>query len=370
MEMFHSNCSDMPACTTPSTITRLARAFVKKTRWRAALVLSGLVAVLANAAYAGTDWKITDLDVLGGEFSEAHAINDKGQITGSSSRSAFLYDAGVMIPIGPPTLVSSSGLGINECGQVVGYYFTFFGSFQPFIYENGVSRPFHTEESLPFAINDAGTIAGMASLRSDTGHHAVLFHNDEVTDLDPNGASSRAYGLNNQGQVVGAFTPPGGNQFHAFLYENQTLNDLGTLGGLKSEATGINEKGQIVGRSTTASGSNDWHAFLFKGNKMHDLGTLGGASSEALGINNKGHVVGSSMTDAGAEHAFLYAKGKMVDLNSLSAVQNAGWDLKTATAINNLGQIVGGGTINGQYHAFLLTPVAAHGEHDDNLDME
>ncbi len=92
-----------------------------------------------------------------------------------------------------------------------------------------------------------------------------------------------------------------------------------------------------------------------------DLGTLGGSSSYAYGINSSGQVVG--WTDIGdisdgnrVEHAFLYSGLTMTDLNSLID-PSSGWELDSAQAINDAGQIVGYG-INGlgQEHAFLLTP--------------
>ena len=45
----------------------------------------------------------------------------------------------------------------------------------------------------------------------------------------------------------------------------------------------------------------------------------------------------------------------MYDLNDLLPA-GSGWDIQKATAINNGGQIVGYGYINGQGHAFLMTP--------------
>src|SRR5260370_37084392 len=79
-----------------------------------------------------------------------------------------------------------------------------------------------------------------------------------------------------------------------------TIKDLGTLGGNRSFAFGINNRGQIVGESITASGSG--HAFLFENGAMVDLGTLpGGSFSKASGINDRGQVVGSSSTASAAK---------------------------------------------------------------------
>ena len=44
-------------------------------------------------------------------------------------------------------------------------------------------------------------------------------------------------------------------------YSGGVMTDLGTLGGATSQANGINDNGQIVGYSTTASGQI--HAFFY-----------------------------------------------------------------------------------------------------------
>jgi probable HAF family extracellular repeat protein len=86
------------------------------------------------------------------------------------------------------------------------------------------------------------------------------------------------------------------------------LIDLGALGGTSSSARDINNRGQVVGESTTATGET--HAFLWQDRRMIDLGTLGGAFSAAEGINNRGQVVGWSETPSGT-HAFLWEDGRL-----------------------------------------------------------
>jgi probable HAF family extracellular repeat protein/cysteine-rich repeat protein len=182
-----------------------------------------------------------------------------------------------------------------------------------------------------------------------------------LTDLGTLGGTNSEVGaINASGHVAGSSElTPGDPTLHAFLFSGGPLLDLGTLGGSASGANGINDAGQVVGWSQLP-GDTDAHLFLYSAGVMSDLGTLGGASGYATAINNAGHIVGSSLTGADDDHAALHDCRGLSDLNDLIDPAT-GWELQAANAINDAGQIVGGGLLAGQTRAFLLSPRDACG---------
>src|SRR5215218_9606207 len=146
-------------------------------------------------------------------------------------------------------------------------------------------------------------------------------------------------GINELGQVVVNSNRSGvPSRCHAFVRQDRKVTRLSTLGGSSTCASAINERGQVVGSSSTSTGRE--HAFLWQAGRMRDLGTLpGGRISAAVALNERGQVVGWSTTRSGARHAFLWQRGRMRDLGTLGGRNSKAAD------INESGWVVGTGDL-------------------------
>ncbi len=331
------------------------------------LVIAALACV---APFASAAWTISDLGTFGGSTSMATAINDLGQVVGTAQSAPTIVDplTGEQYAFSHAFISAPNGGALTDLGQLG---------------ETG---------SIALGVNDAGRVVGTSPLFGDTPAGFVTGANG--AGLMPLGGSEATAGfkvptdINNVGQVVGGdgassypfMTGPNASGFVAIgagepvalpWGEPVAINDRGqvamsagylwtaasgaqSLGADVFEATGINEAGQVIGRSLSGGG------FISgpDGGALQFLATLGGSFTMPAGVNDLGQVVGISETADGAQHAFVTAPqgGALADLELLAEIAAAGWSGLLAVAINDLGQIAGSGLIGGQHHAFLLSP--------------
>ena len=219
----------------------------------------------------------------------------------------------------------------------------------------------------PLALNNSGQIVGYSYDAQTNTTVADEYANGALADIqDLPGNESEATGINDSGEVVGfametnngIYVP--GNYDQAFSESAGTVTNLGTLGGDGAGAEGVNSSGEIVGWSETASdvgGNGKTHPFLYENGTMTNLGDFGanfslgnGYTSLASAINASGQVAGGAETSTTAQHAFLYTNGTKTDLGTLGGLTSK------AFALNDSGQVVGVSNLaDGYTVAFLYS---------------
>jgi probable HAF family extracellular repeat protein len=312
--------------------------------------------VLAASAWAGIRYSVVDLGAAAanGETIWPRRINSSGEVVVASDTHGYVWRNGVLTDIGNLGGTRSSAYGINDKGQVVGLsYPVQYNRAQLIRWENGTLSNLGNRGywAVGMSINEAGQIVGYDQPDyMGNNDHAFLWQNKTWKDLGTLGTSAQAWAINNHGQVVGnSRSSQNGNMYRAFLWENDVMTNLGALGGLDSFANDINDRGQIAGRA-------GHHACIWESGTGRDLGDLGNGYSRAYGINGLGQVVGRSGYTMNGAMAFIWWDGVMLDLNSFID-PTTGWELREARDINDSGQIVGVGQLNGQFRSFLLNPV-------------
>ena len=162
-----------------------------------------------------------------------------------------------------------------------------------------VTRLESLDEADLIGMNDAHQVVGNFSRLVEGGsrqQHAFVTGPDGtgMVDLGTLGGDHRfATAINTAGRVVGTADTVTGAR-HAFIKgpNGAGMTDLESF----RNPLGISDAGQIVGGFGTSRGAT--RAFITGPNAtgMADLGTLGGDRSTAYGLNNKGQVVGDSET--------------------------------------------------------------------------
>ena len=245
-----------------------------------------------RAMYWVFDW-IIDLGTFGGEEAQAYDMSNSGLIVGWAENDALQRRP------------FRDQWGLEDIGTLGG--------------DTGEAH----------AVNSAGQIAGV-SAAARGANHACLWDASGIIDLGTlGGANSIAEGINILGQVVGAseIDTADPDHEHAFLWLLSAasgrvgdMQDLGTLPGTdNSKAWNIDEQGNVVGDATAADGSLV-RAFIWSAvHGMRDLNDLlvnpsGWELQSARSINSAGSIVGHGLHD-GVVRAFLLTPVVFGDLD-------------------------------------------------------
>lgn len=306
-------------------------------------------------------------------LSQAYNINENGIIVGyvwsqSTGNLAAcwiptapgVYGSATILPRPSDAGATNSGAGkgrsLTESGDIVGSVTDAGGNSHAAVWKNTgtltvpvynsptlIVEPSGGTSSSASIVNGLGQVAGGWSVGgSSPGRSFGWNEGDPVaTDLGTFGDNStQAWGLNDLGQVaLHAFITVGtSSEIRAAIWVPQADPAYGLTAGLNL--------------LTTPSGAS-----TFGGAQARPYG--GNFNGKGFTLNNKGQVVGYSTTRSVA-HAFIWDKvNKMRDLNNKSLTPNKATFsyLRDACGISDNGYIVGtGANPKGTYQACLLTP--------------
>ncbi len=211
-------------------------------------------------------------------------------------------------------------------------------------------------ESVAYGINNNGQVVGKASDR------AVIWEDGVMTILTDYGYRSTVFAINNASQAVGTIITVGSDPM-AVIFEDGSWSRLFSSDG---NAYGINDNQVVIGWlqnnsqavmkdlvsgivtnisfSVAPKGINDLNHIVAGGVLWDDgvftqLGNLGlnsHGSTTAYDINNNDIVVGMSCYEPGNFHAFRWDNvNGIVDLGTIGGTYSG------ASAVNEIGEIVG-----------------------------
>jgi probable HAF family extracellular repeat protein len=355
------------------------------------IILLSITNLAAFAQEQGTNgpplrYTLTDLGTLGGTFSQAFGVNDKGWVVGFSTTEgdvglhAFLWRDGVMTDLGTlaglDPLPYSVAVSINNRGEIVGFSETsiadssgenFCGDFLvclPVVWSRGVMTTLPIlggSNGVAVDVNGRGEVVGhidgsqfdpACDPPSFTGMPA-LWEKGRVHELPtiPGDHHGNVDSINDTGQASGFTFDCQTGSFHPALWQNGKAIAITGL-----EPVDINNRGEATG---TGGDENVQQAVLWKKGVVTILETLpDAAESHGNSINDKGQVTGQSCSANGWPDCtvFIWRNGIVRDLNALVTPGSSLFALDPGR-INARGEIVGFAVTDaGEGHAFLATP--------------
>jgi hypothetical protein len=281
-----------------------------------------------------------------------------------------------------PSVITSSGVvaGITELHHAVLW------RRKTGLQELSIPEGFHFTE--PVAIMKSGDVVINALDAEARKHQAFVYSHHSVMELVGN--QTLAHGTGPSSIIVGEWLPNGKTTTDAVYWNNNVPQSIGLCCGGTIKAS--NKMGEMIGDAYDDQGH--YHAFTWSAS--HGQRIIGPSDhySSAVAINDAGHillqmgrdaylddtrhlrrldlsskfynktqamnncdfVVGGYGPNSDKYRAFLWnATAGFQDLNSLIP-GDSGWTLKSATAINDRGEIVGRGDFHRDDRGFLLIP--------------
>lgn len=318
-----------------------------------AVVLLVAAAVLAGApreAAGQCHYTYVTLPNPPGWSCQAHAINNRGWVTGQLGNAGDNYRAFVwrpetgtsMLPI-PTGYFSQTASDINDHGHVVGSLLGSAGA-AAYLWDGQTTTIIHhppwANGITAYGVNNRDQVVGIINNNLTGPFHAFLWQDGNLIDLTPDFEHAEARRINEQGVIAGFVG--GGTTTHAFTIDAQEIDLLTEPDSIAASAGwGLNNGEMVVGLATTVTDPLD-PAFRRLGAVWSGVGLQltsppnGTRDLVWTGLNDAGRAAGYYARPSGAA---VWQNGHATNLVPL--VQPAAPSgLRNARDINNAGQII------------------------------
>lgn len=261
-------------------------------------------------------FQVTPLDYPGAQNTLAYGINDSGEVVGyyfdptltGGSDKGFTYSPAdfSFTSIDAGSQPNTDLYGVNNAGTTVGSYFGAPGNpVFGLVVTGGVPSVPGPAQTEYYGINNQGAIVGS----SFQGAVPTGFYQSGGTStpiLNPNAQGTYVHGANDNNTVVGFYQNSDGTytgfKTTSSCVQASCMTTVGPPGSYSSFAYGINDSGWITG--VTESSSGIYQGFLYDGSNYDMVDIPGATDTYLAGINNLDQIVGWYKDSSGNYHAF------------------------------------------------------------------
>jgi uncharacterized membrane protein len=261
--------------------------------------------------------KYTKIDYPGARDTNVTGVNNQDQILGGAitiengvevSRGFLMQNGGFSMPIEVPGTNYTAPMGINNLGHITIATRDDNRLIHGFLLVNGkftqIDYPESTQSG-PHAINDLGNIVGFVQFGG--------FGNSRGYLLTPGGTpnpfslimyqnySTDAYGINNNGDIVGDFVDGAG--LHGFIRRGSVFEPINYPLARNTSARGINNNGDIVG--IFGASLDTARSFIMRDNVFTEFVVPGAMATNVVSIRDDGTLAGYFLDGNQRTHGFV-----------------------------------------------------------------
>jgi uncharacterized membrane protein len=285
--------------------------------WKSkAMAAAGLLALGLSAGAEEQSFVFASIDVPDAISTSVLGINARGEVVGayrdpSNRQHGYVWSGEAFQTIDFPGAIVTDARGISPDGDIVGAYrnpgeppvnahgyrLTRGGVFVP------VDYPGHTN-TIAHRIGPDGTIVGCYHDQDVMGSmHSMVIRGGEWSELEV--AASMHTGATPDGSaIVGFYTDMDTGKGRAYLVKDGSFQPFDVPGAVFTAGWDINPAGEVVGGYQDSNGR--FHGYVVDGEwNFTSIDFPGATHTRAWGINARGDVVGRYEDTSNRTHGFL-----------------------------------------------------------------